>query len=109
MPRGSQSGRRQVRAVRLPASGALNVMRHSMFSASRQRGLTLIELMVSLVIGFAVVGALLAAYMASFRSSAHNDATVQVAEDATLALNVIRTQVAMAGYTNMVKVDNAAQ
>jgi type IV pilus assembly protein PilW len=78
-------------------------------SSGRQRGFTLIELMVSLVIGFAVVGALLAAYMASFRSSAHNDAMVQVTEDATLALNVIREQVAMAGYSTMVEVDPAAQ
>jgi type IV pilus assembly protein PilW len=85
------------------------VRRISIPSSGRQRGFTLIELMVSLVIGFAVVGALLAAYMASFRSSAHNDAMVQVTEDATLALNVIREQVAMAGYSTMVEVDNAAQ
>jgi type IV pilus assembly protein PilW len=84
-------------------------MRRSLLSARRQRGLTLIELMVSLLIGFAVVGALLAAYMASFRSSAHNDAMVQVTEDAALALNVIRTQVAMAGYTSVVNIDPASQ
>jgi type IV pilus assembly protein PilW len=63
------------------------------------RGFTLIEMMVSLVIGFAVVGALLAAYMASFQSGRHNDAMVQVTEDATLALSVMRQQVAQAGFS----------
>jgi len=66
-----------------------------------QAGFTLIELMVSLVIGFAVVGALLAAYMAAVRSGAHTDAMVQITEDATQALNVIRTQAAMAGYSTV--------
>jgi type IV pilus assembly protein PilW len=70
----------------------------------RQAGFTLVELLVSLVIGFAVVGALLAAYMASFRGTRQQDAMVQMAEDATLALNVIRAQVAMAGYSSVVAV-----
>jgi type IV pilus assembly protein PilW len=73
----------------------------------RQAGFTLVELMVSLVIGFAIVGALLAAYMASFRGSRHNDAMVQMAEDATLALNVMRAQTAMAGYSAVFGVDSS--
>jgi type IV pilus assembly protein PilW len=64
-----------------------------------QAGFTLIELMVSLVIGFAVVGALLAAYMASVRSTTHSDAMVQMTEDATQALNIMRSQAAMAGFS----------
>jgi len=77
---------------------------HSTSRRRRERGFTLIELMVSLLIGFAVVGALLAAYMASFRSSSHSEAMTQITEDATLALNVIRSQAAMAGYSNVVGV-----
>jgi type IV pilus assembly protein PilW len=84
-------------------------MRQPFLSARRQRGLTLIELMVSLVIGLAVIGALLAAYMVSFRSSAHNDAMVQITEDATMALNIIRSQASMAGYSNVTDVDMAGQ
>jgi len=84
-------------------------MRQPFLSARRQRGLTLIELMVSLVIGLAVIGALLAAYMASFRSSAHNDAMVQITEDATMALNIMRTQASMAGYSSYFKVDDPSQ
>jgi type IV pilus assembly protein PilW len=62
-------------------------------------GFTLIEMMVALAIGLAVVGALIAAYIASFQSGRHNDAMVQITEDATLALNVMRQQVAQAGFS----------
>jgi type IV pilus assembly protein PilW len=68
-------------------------------SRSGQAGFTLIELMVSLTIGMAVVGALLAAYFASITTSRHSDALSQMAEDATLALNVIRNQVSQAGFS----------
>jgi type IV pilus assembly protein PilW len=74
----------------------------------RRAGFTLIELMVAILIGFAVVGALLAAYMASYRSTLHNDALSEVTEDATLALNAIRAQAAMAGYSHTT-VNPAAQ
>ena len=57
-------------------------------------GFTLIEVMVALAIGLAVVGALIAAYLASFASGRHTDAIVQITEDAALALNVMRQQVA---------------
>ena len=62
-------------------------------------GFTLIEMMVALAIGLAVVGALIAAYLASFASGRHTDAIVQITEDAALALNVMRQQVAQAGFS----------
>ena len=62
-------------------------------------GFTLIEMMVALAIGLAVVGALVAAYLASFSSARHSDALVQITEDATLALDVMRQQVAQAGFS----------
>ena len=62
-------------------------------------GFTLIEMMVALAIGLAVVGALIAAYLSSFASGRHSDAVVQLTEDATLALNVMRQQVAQAGFS----------
>ncbi len=70
-------------------------------SASRlaTAGFTLIEMMVALAIGLAVVGALIAAYLASFSSGRHSDALVQITEDATLVLNVMRQQVAQAGFS----------
>ena len=62
-------------------------------------GFTLIEMMVALAIGLAVVGALVAAYLSSFANGRHTDALVQISEDATLALNVMRQQVAQAGFS----------
>ena len=62
-------------------------------------GFTLIEMMVAMAIGLAVVGALIAAYLSSFASGRHSDAVVQITEDATLALNVMRQQVAQAGFS----------
>jgi type IV pilus assembly protein PilW len=62
-------------------------------------GFTLIEMMVALAIGMAVIGALIAAYLSSFASGRHSDAVVQITEDATLALNVMRQQVAQAGFS----------
>jgi len=64
-----------------------------------EAGFTLIEMMVALAIGLAVVGALIAAYLSSFASGRHSDAVVQITEDATLALNVMRQQVAQAGFS----------
>ncbi len=68
-------------------------------------GFTLVEMMVALAIGLAVVGALIAAYLASFSSGRHTDALVQVTEDATLALDVMRQQVAQAGFSQPHGVD----
>jgi type IV pilus assembly protein PilW len=56
-------------------------------------------MMVALAIGLAVIGALIAAWLTSFASGRHSDAVVQITEDATLALNVMRQQVAQAGFS----------
>ena len=67
--------------------------------AAAQAGFTLIEMMVALAIGLAVIGALIGAYLVSFQSGRHSDAMVQITEDAALALNVMRQQVAQAGFS----------
>jgi type IV pilus assembly protein PilW len=64
-----------------------------------QSGFTLVEVMVSLALGLVVVGALLTAWMASSQSGRHTDALVQMTEDATLALGVMRQQAAQAGFS----------
>lgn len=66
--------------------------------ARRQRGFSLIELMISIVIGFALIGALLIAYTASVQSGRNGQAVMQMTEDASAALNLMRAQIAMAGY-----------
>ena len=62
-------------------------------------GFTLIEMMVALAIALAVIGAMVTAYLTSFANGRHSDALVQITEDATLALNVMRQQVAQAGFS----------
>ncbi len=64
-----------------------------------QAGFTLIEMMVAMAIGLAVIGALIGAYVVSFQGGRHSDAMVQITEDAALALNVMRQQVAQAGFS----------
>lgn len=68
----------------------------------RQRGFSLIELLISMVIGLVVIGAMMAAYLGSGLSSRNSRAMAQITEDASVALNVLRTQISMAGYANPV-------
>lgn len=64
----------------------------------REAGFSLIELMISLVIGFVVVGAVFAAYLSGGTSGRSGRALSQVTEDASIALNVLRSGVNMVGY-----------
>ncbi|MBQ0961362.1 PilW family protein [Ideonella sp. 4Y11] len=72
--------------------------------SSGQGGFTLVELMVSLMVGMMVVAALLAGYFAISVSSRHTRALTQMTEDASAALGVLRTHVAQAGYSRPVGV-----
>ena len=63
------------------------------------RGLSLIELMIAMVIGMVVVGAVLAAYLASGTANKHSAAMAQINEDAVVALSILRSHIAQAGYS----------
>lgn len=63
------------------------------------RGFSLIELMVALLIGMLVIGALMAGYYAIAVSNRNGQARAQVTEDASLALNMLRANVREAGYS----------
>lgn len=65
----------------------------------RQAGLTLVELLVAMVVGLSVIGAGLAMYVSSGASSSASSQITQMSEDANTALSVLRTHVAMAGYS----------
>lgn len=64
----------------------------------KQAGFTLVELMVALVIGLVVVGAVLSTYLASSRGGRAGAAMGQITEDATAALTILRQQISLAGY-----------
>lgn len=65
----------------------------------RQAGMTLVELLVAMVVGLSVIGAGLAMYVSSGSSSSASSQIAQMSEDANTALSVLRTHVAMAGYS----------
>lgn len=64
----------------------------------RQRGFSLIELMISMVIGLVVIGAMFAAYVGSGLSSRNTRAMSQITEDASIALSVMRSAIAATSY-----------
>lgn len=66
------------------------------------RGLSLIELMVAMVIGLVVVGAVLAAYLGTGTAGKHSLALAQINEDASVALSILRSHIAQAGYSRPV-------
>jgi type IV pilus assembly protein PilW len=64
----------------------------------RQAGFSLIELMIAMVIGLVIIGAMFAAYVGSGLSSRNTRAMSQITEDASIALNVMRSAIAATGY-----------
>lgn len=72
----------------------------------RTRGVTLVELLVSLVIGLVVMLAASQAYLATTSSSRINDAQAKMNEDAQTALNILTQQLKLSG-ANPVRPDRA--
>jgi type IV pilus assembly protein PilW len=71
----------------------------------RQHGFSLIELLISMVIGLVVIGAMMAAYLGTGASSRNTRALAQITEDASVALNVLRTTIGMTGYGTPTGID----
>jgi type IV pilus assembly protein PilW len=66
---------------------------------AHQRGFSLIEVMVSLVIGLVAVGAVFANYINTSSGARQAAALAQVTQDASLALGILRNHITMAGYS----------
>lgn len=66
--------------------------------AARQAGLSLLELLVSLVIGGLVVGALLVTYLGSGVNARQMRAMARMTEDAQFALSLLARDIRLAGY-----------
>jgi len=75
----------------------------------RQRGFSLVELMVALLVGLMVVGALLSTFFATMVGNRHGQALAQVTEDANIALNMLRSQISQVGYGMPTGVDGAGK
>jgi type IV pilus assembly protein PilW len=66
-------------------------------SLRRHRGVSLVELLVSILIGTVVVGALLVTYLSSTLAARRQHALSQMADDAQLALALMRREIQLAG------------
>ena len=67
--------------------------------AGLQRGFSLVELMVALLVGMMVIAALSAIFLATSVSGRHGQAMAQMTEDASTALTMLRNQVSQVGYS----------
>jgi len=70
-----------------------------------QGGVSLIEMLVALVIGLVVVGALLATYLSSGQTGRLQSAFAQMDEDAQIGLRILSSDLLMAGYARPVSKD----
>ena len=66
-------------------------------------GFTLIELLVAMVIGLSVLGAMYSAYRTTTVTTRIGRATTQIAEDASVAMSILRAQIGHTGYSRPVK------
>ena len=64
-----------------------------------EKGISLIELMISLVIGLAVVGAVIVSIIGSSVTGRYQAAFGQMNEDAQIALGILKREIELAGYS----------
>lgn len=65
---------------------------------SRERGVSLVEILISLVIGLVVVGAVLVSFIGSGQSGRYQTAYSQMNEDAQIGLTLLSREIQLAGY-----------
>lgn len=68
------------------------------FPASGQRGFSLIELMVALLLGLLLMSGIVAVYLESKRGWAQDEAIARVQENGRYALRLLSREIAMAGF-----------
>ncbi len=76
--------------------------------ARRQSGTSLIEVLVSMVIGLVVVGAVLLNYVGVGASGRQQSGVSQLTEDAQIALTFLARDLQLAGYTEVTGVNTTA-
>lgn len=76
---------------------------HGGSTDGRQRGFTLLELMIAMAIGLVILAASLLVFTSSSRGSATSRLETQLNEDGILALNIIQQQLKQAGYSQQIR------
>lgn len=76
-------------------------------SRSRVRGLSMVEVMVSLVIGLVVVGAVLLSYVSSGKTSRQQAAYAEMGENAQMAMTLMSRDLLLAGYSQVTAIPAA--
>ena len=71
-------------------------------SRYRMQGLSLIEMMVSLVIGLVVVGAVIVSYLGSGQANKLQSAYAEMNENSQIAMSLMQQDLLLAGYTQPV-------
>lgn len=66
---------------------------------SRERGVSLIELMISMVIGLVIVGAVIVSIVGSSKTGKFQAAYAQMNEDAQIGFSILSRDIQMAGYS----------
>jgi type IV pilus assembly protein PilW len=67
---------------------------------SRNRGISLIEILISLVIGLVIIGAVLISMIGSGKAGRYQAAYTQMNEDAQLGLSMLSRELQQAGYSS---------
>lgn len=78
-----------------------NYMKYIQPTINKNLGLSLIEMMISMVLGLFLVGGLTTMYLGSKKSDKVRTAVSDIEENARLTLNTIRSAVEHAGYTSV--------
>lgn len=71
----------------------------SVRSMRRVRGISLIEILISLAIGMVVVVAVIVSYLGSGQASRYHTALTQMNQDAQTGLNMLAREIQLAGYS----------
>lgn len=76
--------------------------------AARTTGLSLVELLVAMTIGLIVIGVGFSSYLNVAANTRNATAMARMTEDASIALGILRANIAMAGYSRPIGVEMAS-
>ncbi len=68
-------------------------------SMRRMRGISLVELLVSVAIGLVVIGAVVVSFVGSGKAGRYQSALIQMNQDAQIGLSLLSREIQLAGYT----------